>query len=120
LLNRIQKQIKPVGYVFFNPKTKRPFVEISSAWGTLLKKAKIYDLTFHDLRGVFAANFLLRDHDLLSLQGVLGHKNIQTTMRYVQPHWKSMEKSVNDLGKNFSNMNTDYSIAKLFHSTENR
>lgn len=120
MLNRIRMNIKPIGYVFFNPKTKKPFVEISSAWGTILKKAKIYDLTFHDLRGVFAANFLLKDHDLLSLQGVLGHKNIQTTMRYVQPHWKSIERSVNDLGKNFSNMNTDYSIAKFFHSTGDR
>lgn len=120
LLNRIRMKIKPIGYIFSNPQTKKPFTEISSAWGTLLKKAKIYDLTFHDLRGVFATYFLLKEHDILSLQGVLGHKNIQTTMRYVQPHWKSMEKSVNDLGKNFSNMNTNYSLAKLFHNTEDR
>jgi integrase len=33
-------------YVFFNQKTNKPFVEVSSAWNTLLKRAHITNLTF--------------------------------------------------------------------------
>lgn len=82
LLNRLQMEKKASEYVFFNLKTGKPFVEISSAWGTLLKKAGITNLTFRDLRGIFATLFAYKGLDMLALQRVMGHQNIQTTMRY--------------------------------------
>jgi len=114
LLNRLRSRLPSNEYVFFNPKTNKPYVEISSAWETLLKKAGITNLTFHDLRGIFATYFHSQDHDLLALQRMLGHQSIQTTLRYAQPLWASMQKSVGELGSRFANSNSNSLLAELF------
>lgn len=101
-------------YVFFNQKTNKPFVEVSSAWNTLLKRAHITNLTFHDLRGIFATYFHSKDHDLLALQYMLGHKSIQTTRRYAQPMWDSMQKTVGELGSKFNNVYSNNALEEIF------
>lgn len=114
LLNKLREKVPTNEYVFANPKTNRPYVEISSSWGTLLKKANIANLTFHDLRGIFATYFHSQDHDLLALQRMLGHQSIQTTLRYAQPLWASMQKSVGELGSRFGNSSNTGILAELF------
>lgn len=114
LLNRLRASAPTNEYVFANPKTKKPYVEISSSWGTLLKRANIANLTFHDLRGIFATYFHSQDHDLLALQRMLGHQSIQTTLRYAQPLWASMQKSVGELGSRFGNSAANGVLAELF------
>jgi integrase len=45
--------------------------------------AKIHrKLTFHSSRHTFATNFLKKTNNLVALQKILGHRNIQTTMIY--------------------------------------
>ena len=39
-------------------------------------------ITFHDLRHTFASWFMMRGGDVWELMEILGHSNIQTTMRY--------------------------------------
>lgn len=47
-----------------------------------IKKLGLSKITFHDLRHTFASWYMLRGGDIWDLMGVLGHSNIQTTMRY--------------------------------------
>ncbi len=48
----------------------------------LCARAGIEEFTFHDLRHDFAVQFLRRTKDLATLQELLGHEDIKTTMRY--------------------------------------
>ena len=47
-----------------------------------LKKAKIVDFRFHDLRHTFASHFVMRTSDLPALQRILGHASPLMTARY--------------------------------------
>jgi len=44
--------------------------------------AKIEDFTWRDLRRTFASRLVMRGVDLRSVADLMGHKNIQMTMRY--------------------------------------
>ena len=69
-------------YVFINPKTKTPYIDIKKSWYKVLNNAQIKNFCFHDLRHTFATRMVMADVDFLTLMEILGHKNIKTTMRY--------------------------------------
>jgi integrase len=69
-------------YVFVNPKTGTRWVDTKTAWRSLLKKAGVVGLRFHDLRHTFATRFRQNGGDLEILQEILGHADIKTTLRY--------------------------------------
>jgi len=47
-----------------------------------LKRGKVKDFRWHDLRHTFASRLAMRGADIRALQELLGHSNIQMTMRY--------------------------------------
>ena len=47
-----------------------------------IEKLGLPKITFHDLRHTFASWFMIRGGNIWELMEVLGHSNIQTTMRY--------------------------------------
>jgi|SRR5579871_356385 len=47
-----------------------------------VKKAKVDDFHWHDLRHTFASRLVMRGVDIRTVQTLLGHKNVQMTMRY--------------------------------------
>jgi site-specific recombinase XerD len=47
-----------------------------------LKKAKVSDFHWHDLRHTFASRLVMRGVDIRTVQELLGHKSIVMTMRY--------------------------------------
>ena len=69
-------------YVFYNPDTLKPFYDIKKSFATALKKSKIIDFRFHDLRHTFASSLVMAGADLASIQKLLGHKDIKMTLRY--------------------------------------
>ncbi len=79
---------------------------VNSGFNAALRRAGIEDFRFHDLRHTFASHFIMRGGDLKSLQEMLGHSNITTTMRYAhlsQAHKKEAVNLLNGLtGKNGS------------------
>lgn len=70
------------GYVFVNPKTGKPLVNLKRAFLAALKKAEINDLRFHDLRHCFASDLVRKGVDLYVVQQLLGHSSPKMTQRY--------------------------------------
>ena len=68
-------------YVFPN-REGLPFGDIKKSFSSALKKAKIEDFRFHDLRHTFGSHMVMQGVDLRTVQQVLGHKDIRMTMRY--------------------------------------
>ncbi|MFW9875871.1 MAG: site-specific integrase, partial [Candidatus Thorarchaeota archaeon] len=57
-------------------------VDIRSAWEYALKKAKIKDFRFHDLRHSCASYLAMNGSSILEIAAVLGHKTLQMAKRY--------------------------------------
>ena len=75
-------RIDQVDHVFANPKTRKPFVSIFSAWSTARKKAGLEDVRVHDLRHSFASLLINSGRSLYEVQRLLGHTQTRTTQRY--------------------------------------
>lgn len=60
----------------------KPFVDIKKSFHTALLRANIQDFRFHDLRHTFASQLAMGGVDLLTIKELLGHKNIEMTLRY--------------------------------------
>lgn len=82
-------------YLFESPKTGKPYTNVKKGWASLLTKADIENLRFHDLRHIFATYVILRGGDLISLQDTLGHTQITTTRRYSKAMREGKRKLVN-------------------------
>lgn len=84
-------------YVFINPATNKPYVDIKKAFSSALEKAGINNFRFHDLRHTVATRMVESGADLLVVQEILGHDNIQTTMRYAHPVPENKKQAINYL-----------------------
>ena len=68
-------------HVFVNPKTHKRWVNPDKALHRACKKAGI-QIAFHDLRRFRCTQWLLDGVDVRTVQHLMGHSDIQTTMRY--------------------------------------
>lgn len=84
-------------YVMENPNTGKPFTENKEAWKFLLKRSRIKNFRFHDLRHCFATYALLNGGDLISLKEILGHTDIRTTSRYAKAMLEGQQRIVNSI-----------------------
>lgn len=78
-----------------------------SAWECALKRAKIEDFTFHDLRHTFATISLGKGVDLPTLQALLGHADIRMTMRYAHVTDKQKHEAAILIGSAFEEITLD-------------
>ncbi|OGI03691.1 MAG: hypothetical protein A2Y25_08115 [Candidatus Melainabacteria bacterium GWF2_37_15] len=72
-------------YVFPNPLTDKPYVDIRKAFNLVLKLAGIENLTFHAFRHTAATRMVEKRIELVTVKDLLGHSEIKTTMRYAHP-----------------------------------
>jgi integrase len=62
-----------------------------------LKRAEINDFRFHDLRHTFASYLVMNGANLKVVQQLLGHKDIQMTMRYSHLSQDHLQDAINRL-----------------------
>jgi integrase len=71
-------------FVFVWSETKQPVRDPRHSFFEGRKKAGLQWVGFHDLRHFRATQWIMRGVDIRSVQGLLGHRNIKTTERYVK------------------------------------
>jgi integrase len=71
-----------IPYVFFDAKTGKSYKEVKKSFKTALRKAKITDFKFHDMRHTFASHLVMAGVDITTVKELLGHKDIKMTLRY--------------------------------------
>ncbi|MFC1796073.1 tyrosine-type recombinase/integrase [Pseudomonadota bacterium] len=87
VLGRWKKLGNGEGIVFPN-QAGGQMKSIKTAWGKLMKDAKIQDFRFHDLRHDFASQLVMKGIDIYRVKELLGHGSIEITQRYAHlaPH----------------------------------
>jgi integrase len=58
---------------------------IDRLWGNALRKTGIPHCRFHDLRHTFPSRLVMEGVDRVTVQELMGHKNINMTKRYSHP-----------------------------------
>jgi integrase len=80
---------RSVPYPFANPQTGLPYVSIRKAFNTLMDRAKIIDVSPHDMRRTAGSLILSSGGSLTQVQHLLRHKSYTTTDRHygrLAPH----------------------------------
>ena len=72
------------GEYVFSRRNAEPLKDIRTGFAVALKRAKIKDFRFHDLRHTFDSHLVMQGVNLRAVQQLMGHKDIKMTMRY--PH----------------------------------
>jgi len=68
---------------------------IKTAFNAALRRAKIKDFRFKDLRHTFASHMVMRGATMKELQELMGHKTMTMTMRYAHLSHEHKKKAVN-------------------------
>jgi len=69
-------------YVFVNSKTKKPLTDVKRVFSTALRRAKIEDFHFHDLRHTCATRLGDRGATAFEIAQIMGWSDIRMAMRY--------------------------------------
>lgn len=84
-------------FVFYNPETGKPFVDLKAGFKLACKKAGIEGVTWHTLRHTFASRLVDRGVDIVTVKELLGHSSITVTMRYTHTNLESKRAAVGKL-----------------------
>ena len=80
--------------VFYNHETGKPFVDLDAGLALACRKAGIEGVTWHKLRHTFASRLVNRGGDIVTVQQLLGHSTVVTTMRYTHTNLDSKRHAV--------------------------
>lgn len=72
----------PSKYVFPALEGDKPMRDTRSSWAKLLDDAGITDFRWHDMRHHFASRLVMEGVDLNTVRELLGHGDLQMTLRY--------------------------------------
>ena len=86
-------------HLFTNPKTKKKYTTIKTAWLTACRLAEIEDLNFHDLRHTFGTRAIDNGAPLPAVQEVMGHRSIETTRGYTHATEEGKRRVVEAVAK---------------------
>ena len=86
-------------FVFANPETKKPYVDLKKGFKAACEKAGIEGLRFHDLRHTFASRLVERGVDVETVKELLGHSSILITQRYLHSSEERKRKAVEKLDR---------------------
>jgi integrase len=80
-----QKQSKhtaPGNLVFPSPRTGKKMDDCGNSWNALLKRARIENFRWHDMRHDFASQLVMGGIDLNTVRELMGHADLKMTLRY--------------------------------------
>jgi integrase len=60
-----------------------PLIDLQKPWRRIRKRAGLEDVRLHDLRHTYASAAMRGNVDPFKLKEIMGHRNLQTTLRYV-------------------------------------
>ena len=89
--------IKDKGYVFTSHRGNKPYTNIDEGFRQALKRAKIENFRFHDLRHTVGTRLVASGADLLTVKEILAHSELSTTQRYMHPVNENLKKAVDIL-----------------------
>jgi len=69
-------------YVFPSPVSGAMLNNVKKAWAGVLKAAQIENFRWHDMRHNFASQLVMKGVDLNTVRELLGHADMEMTMRY--------------------------------------
>jgi integrase len=102
-----------IPYVFYDPVTGNPYQEVKRSYHTALRKAKIIDFHFHDLRHTFASHLVMSGVDITTVSRLLGHKSLSMTLRYSHLAPSHMVKAVDVLDTVLNRKTISTKLAQL-------
>ena len=84
LIKDLYLKLEPEGknLVFPSPNNPKQPISIRTAWETAIKRGKIENFRFHDLRHSTASYLAMNGASLLEIADILGHKTLQMVKRY--------------------------------------
>lgn len=69
-------------WVFYDMKTGKPYQDVKTSFQTALRRTRIRDFRFHDLRHTFASHLVMAGVDIITVKELLGHMSLDMTLRY--------------------------------------
>jgi integrase len=93
-------------FVFYNHETGKPFVDLDAGLALACGKAGIEGVTWHKLRHTFASRLVSGGVEIVTVQQLLGHSTIVTTMRYTHTNLDSKRNAVANLERFGDNLVT--------------
>lgn len=92
----LEKRLKNLEYkfIFANEITGNPITTLKTAHAGAVSRSKVQHFRLYDLRHTFATRFIEFGGDLVTLQNLLGHSNIQMVTRYAHPTEKHQFDSI--------------------------
>ena len=90
------KTFEPDEYVFKYKSTNKPYAirTFNDDWNSLLKRAGVNNLRFHDLRHTVGTRLAEKGVPINVIKELLGHSDIKTTMRYIHCANKQLNEAV--------------------------
>jgi len=79
----------------------KPIGTIKTSFRATCRRAKIDNLRFHDLRHTFGTRAVLSGVDLATLQEIMGHRDINTTRKYLHPSQTDMRAAVKSMERKY-------------------
>lgn len=101
-----------VDYVFHD-KNGRSYQDVKKSFASALKRAKITNFRFHDLRHTFASHLVMAGVDIVTVQKLLGHKTLTMTLRYAQLADAHRANAIDKLEARYSGRKEEKNLRKI-------
>ncbi len=88
-------------WVFPNPDTRKPFVNVFTSWNNARTRADLKHIRVHDLRHSFASALVNEGMTLYDVKEILGHANMSTTTRYAHLSRQRLQQAATVAGDHY-------------------